>query len=247
MRGNGHETDDGERGRFDRALPALTLVAMATVLVALTILIGPVDVTRPDWLESEGGGGGPTDPAVTLTWAPSVPLATAEPATGSGLDFPFAEVFLGLALVVAAGIAYMLYRKVRLTRRSRASRVTGGEVEIDETVDDLRRAAEEAGDALRDDNVEASDAIIRAWLALERTAADSGAARGAAQTPSEFTADLLRRYRADADAVRRLLDLYEQARFSTDPEMSAHDVATAQRALDDITRTLSAHDAEEHA
>lgn len=246
MRSDGNDSDDARR--LDRALPALTLVAMAAALIALTVLIGPVDVSRPDWLKSEGGGGGPTNPSVTLTWGADMQTFP-EPAdpTPSTLNIPFTEIFLVIAIIVAVWIALLLYRRIRWARRPDASRITGGEVEFDETADDLRKAAEEAGDALHRGNMPSADAIIHAWLTLERAAAGTGAARIPTQTPSEFTATLLRHHQADADAVGRLLDLYEQARFSTRPEMSSDDVTDAKRALQAIMHTLSTKDAEKRA
>lgn len=244
MRRNDADDDTGS-SRLDRSLPALILVTMAAAFMALTVLVGPVDMTKPGWLDSEGGGGGPQDPAVTLTWGPSAPMATPGDG-GSSLDLPIAEILLVVTLTVAAVIAYVLFRKVRWSRRPKASRVAGGSVEVDETADDLRKAAEDAGNVLRRD-VPAQDAIVHAWLTLERAAAESGAPRKPAQTPSEFTAGLLRHYRADGEAVRTLLNLYERARFSTRPDMSGNDVATAQHALGEIMRSLQTAVSEEPA
>jgi hypothetical protein len=212
---------------------------LAAVFVALTVVIGPVDVTKPSWLEGDSGGGPPTDPVDARPVEEEFPnfLSTSPEPDSSNLDLPFAQIFLALAAALAAWIGYVLYRQIRQVKR-RASGIIGGDVTIDETAEDLRKAAEEAGDTLNRKDVPASDAIIQAWLMLERAAKDSGAPRGAAQTPSEFTAALLRQHRATPDAVQRLLTVYEFARFSTHPDLTETDVATAREALRDIMQSL---------
>jgi hypothetical protein len=78
-----------------------------------------------------------------------------------------------------------------------------------------------------------TDAIVASWLELEQAAAMSGISRSAAQTPTEFTADVLARTAADDRATRELLRLYLQARFST-MAITDDEVVQARRHLDDI-------------
>lgn len=93
-----------------------------------------------------------------------------------------------------------------------------------------------------DDAVEAlardlppGDAVIAAWVALERSAERSGVVRDRAQTATEFTLELLDSTRADPAASRALLDLYLAARFSEHPVTDEH-VTAARTALEQIGR-----------
>lgn len=81
------------------------------------------------------------------------------------------------------------------------------------------------------------DAVIAAWLALERAAGRCGVAREPSSTPTEFTVDVLDRTAADPVATRALLEVYLRARFGTDP-VTAHDVDAATDALTVLVRTL---------
>jgi hypothetical protein len=74
------------------------------------------------------------------------------------------------------------------------------------------------------------DAIVEAWLALEESAADKGIDRDPASTPTEFTLEVLDRTAAPPEAVRRLLHLYHEARFSH-RVITVADVAVARESL----------------
>ena len=52
------------------------------------------------------------------------------------------------------------------------------------------------------------DAIVAAWVAIERGAAQTGVARRPSQTATEFTVTVLSRTNADPDAIRILRGLY---------------------------------------
>ncbi|WP_051772819.1 DUF4129 domain-containing protein [Saccharothrix sp. NRRL B-16314] len=100
----------------------------------------------------------------------------------------------------------------------------------------VRRAAE-ALDELRDQAGPPGDAVIAAWLSLERAAEDSGVPRQDHQTPTEFTGDLLRRYEVDEGAAGTLKLVYQRARFGT-AAVTAADARTATEALERIVRDL---------
>ena len=78
-----------------------------------------------------------------------------------------------------------------------------------------------------------TDVIVAAWLALEEAAALIGSPRGAADTPTEFTAAVLAHTPADRIAVGQLLQLYHRARFST-AGAGADDLVSARRCLRDL-------------
>ena len=81
-------------------------------------------------------------------------------------------------------------------------------------MEQLQRAAARAEELLlaaRPGNV--GDAVIAAWMELERAATAAGSGRRPSATPTEFTVALLKRHDADADAMAALLAIYHRARF----------------------------------
>lgn len=76
-----------------------------------------------------------------------------------------------------------------------------------------------------------NDAIVAAWLELEEAAGGSGVRRHPAQTPAEFTMNVLAATGAEPEAARGLLRLYERARFS-EHSSSPEDVSTANLFLE---------------
>jgi len=85
---------------------------------------------------------------------------------------------------------------------------------LDESIDDLRSDAD-----LR-------RAIVAAYARMERTLAAAGVPRRPAEAPLEYLERALLGLDASADAVRRLTDLFEWARFSQyEPDPSMRDEA----------------------
>lgn len=62
-----------------------------------------------------------------------------------------------------------------------------------------------------------SEAVINAWLALERTARAIGIDDDVARTPAELVAEVLGGFHVDRGAIERLAALYREARFSEHP------------------------------
>lgn len=104
---------------------------------------------------------------------------------------------------------------------------------VDELQDAVTQALE-AIDAARD----AHDAVIAAWLVLERAAERTGVPRDPAQSPSEFARAVLAATNAHAPSADALLRLYLRVRFGTAPT-TAKDVSTARDALRRLTTDLS--------
>ncbi|RKS75499.1 uncharacterized protein DUF4129 [Motilibacter peucedani] len=107
----------------------------------------------------------------------------------------------------------------------------------DELVQRVVAGVEAAERAIEEDRAP-RDAVVGAWVALEEGAAESGVPRAPSTTPTEFALDVLRRTGADPLSTRRLLALYERARFSTEPVTDA-DVAAARECLADLRAGLS--------
>ncbi|MBW4719160.1 DUF4129 domain-containing protein [Saccharothrix obliqua] len=179
----------------------------------------------------------------------AVPTMTQSTSKTADLDVPpsAAAGSLVAVLVVLAGAALVvvigLLLTVRLPRRRRRGRgpvaVTGDEGGPD-APDALVRGAH---DALREFRARTGgpprDAVVAAWLRLERAAADSGAARQPHETPTEFTGALLARYRVDEAAAGVLRTTYQRARFGT-ADVTDEDARVAGDALEQVVRDLGA-------
>ena len=85
------------------------------------------------------------------------------------------------------------------------------------------------------------EAVINAWLTLERTAVAIGVDDDRSRTPAELVATLLAGQDVDRTAIERLAELYREARFSTHPVREDQREA-AREALrtvrEDLTRPL---------
>ena len=100
----------------------------------------------------------------------------------------------------------------------------------------LRQGAADARRMLAE-GTDPTDAIIAAWLTLERAAEESGVTRMPSHTPTEFAVLVLDRTAADPRATAGLLELYRRARFSQHPSGPA-DVAAAIRHLSALSESL---------
>jgi hypothetical protein len=121
-------------------------------------------------------------------------------------------IVLGLLLVVGAIIAAGRSRKDPKARREIAPEALAAA--LDESLDDLRTDAD-----LR-------RAIIAAYARMETALAAAGIPRHPAEAPLEYVERALLSLDTSAEAVRKLTDLFEWARFSHhEPEPSMRDDA----------------------
>ncbi len=188
------------------------LVLLLSVLV-LALLRGQgwLDALRlPPGLRSR-------DTLITQLTAPTGP---AQRLPGSGPRWlPF--VIAGALLL---GLAAATVVRERLARRRRAALAQPRELAelLDHALDEL----EHETDPRR--------AVIAAWIRMEHGLAAAGLPRRAAEAPFEYAARVLDRAAVQPASVRRLADLFEQAKFSRhtiDEEMrrAAVDAVTAIR------------------
>ncbi len=232
-------------GRSPFALTAAAVCfAGAALIVAMAAAVGPAEVSEPGWLSTDDRER--TNPNAEPGQMPTLPVPTSTPVESStdsvSVHIPWWAGLVAV-LAVAGVVLYLLLRALPWSTLRHVPRaIVGGHVdELPDAAEDLRAGVRAASDAL---SGEGAQAVIDAWLALESAAAATGAARGAAQTPSEFTADLLRRHHADSTGTSTLLALYHRARFSPDPGITPDDVAIARQALRSILDTLASPRAE---
>ncbi|MGW4114844.1 DUF4129 domain-containing protein [Actinosynnema sp. NPDC004786] len=184
----------------------------------------------------------PGDVEETTTTPASTPPADTdvEGSAAAGSLLVFLIVFIAVAVVAVIWLLVSL-GAFRFRRR----RGVGVAVDAPDLPEEhaqpppiLVRRAAEALEELRG-NVAGppGDAVIAAWLSLERAAEDSGVPRQGHQTATEFTGDLLRRYRVDETAAGTLRSAYQRARFGT-AEVTADDARAATEALAHIVRDL---------
>jgi len=142
---------------------------------------------------------------------------------------------VAMLLVGAAAILAGLTRRRRLARPRLAVEIAGTEdAEPGMAVVDLAAAAKSARVALsRRVGGPPADAIVAAWLVLERAAAAAGTRRAPHETPTEFASHVLAAHQADATELR---DLYHRARFGG--TVTAADVDAADQALSRLAATL---------
>jgi hypothetical protein len=230
-----------------RRQPSPAVVAAAAVLAPVLALlagaaVGPWD--RPTLEEPEISTSvetAPPMPLPTVTITPE-PEPEAEDATANTV---LRWALIVVAIVVAVVLALLLARLlVALMRRrepiTAAARLAVASAGADDTVDvPAMQDGIAAAQRLLAEDRPPRDAIIQAWLALEHAAASSGVARAPAQTPTEFTAVVLRRTPADHDAVETLLRLYLRVRFSEQP-LLPDDAVAARGALTAIARSWDA-------
>lgn len=106
----------------------------------------------------------------------------------------------------------------------------------------LRRTLHEGALRLRSGaHAGTADEVIRCWEGLEDDAGLRGVPRPPHQTPSEFSAELLRSLGADPLATEDLLHLYHRARFSAQP-LPADAAGRAAADLEAIAASLGDHD-----
>lgn len=131
---------------------------------------------------------------------------------GSGIGLLIALIALGVVLLVL--IIWVAYRIQRLARPAPALADLADEDEL--TAFQAKAALEDARTSLST-VVDAHDAVIAAWLALERAIAAAGVRRSPSETTLEFVVAVLGRLDLDRAALDRLAHLYRRALFDPRP------------------------------
>jgi hypothetical protein len=155
------------------------------------------------------------------------------PASGGWtLHVPWQPILYGL-LVVALVAAVV----ISIWWSSRIRRPAAPLVIEDVGTEELREAVESGRAALAEIS-DARAAIIACYLAMERSLADRGTSRTAADTPDELLARAVGAGTVRGPAASRLTALFYEARFSTHPVADGQRAA-AGAALDELARELA--------
>jgi len=229
------------RNRFG---PLLGVIAVLALIVAAAGLGGHIQATEhtgePIILQP------PPMPA-PIEDGPPV-LAEPDPEEDQGEEgsaFPWGYILtvlaaLALAMLVAASIVSMAKRK----RREKAFKMKiDAEFEDADFVPGLRVDLPALADAVKealsrlDEYRVPRDAVVAAWVELEKAAAQHGWFRDLSETTTDFTARLFVMSEVPQSQTTELRGLYQQARFSAAP-VTVSQVTQARSALEVIAREL---------
>jgi hypothetical protein len=180
------------RPRFDAQLLAvpLMLAIVGALLFALLALLG--------------GSSRPVALRLPAPVAGAPPPHPGRAAASGGGQVPLEPVALIVAAVVV-GVAAGVFA-LRARRRRAAAEAEPEQDALVAAVDDSLEDLAAEPDPRR--------AVIKAYDRMERALAAGGAPRDRAETPIEYLRRALAAVRASQGSIRRLTDLFEQARFS---------------------------------
>jgi Domain of unknown function (DUF4129) len=149
------------------------------------------------------------------------------------------DILLILAVLAALVTGLIMVARRLHWRREAARRHREAIAEFteDDAEADLKKAVEYGWLALRELD-DARGAIIACYLAMERSLAQAGTAREAAETPDELLARAAGSGLVRGGAAARLTEVFYEARFSTRELMPEHRDA-AEQALAELATRLS--------
>jgi len=150
----------------------------------------------------------------TLTTPADNGKNTLSPLNRRSAQIRWDEVAIVLGLLAALGVAAFAMRKSKPMKEWQMSSHEEVALALDESLDDLRSEP----DVRR--------AIIAAYARMERALAVAGLPRRPSEAPFEYLSRALQSLDASADAVTRLTDLFEWAKFSHhEPDEAMRDQA----------------------
>jgi hypothetical protein len=193
-----------------RLLVALLIVALFAAVVALVLM--PADATLNG------------NPLPRRRPPPEAQALNADGSSGRNVAAIAAAVVAGAALL--GTVLALVGAKVRADRRQRRM---GAAAAVEEE-DAVLEAVEESLDDLRRER-DVRRAIIACYARMERALDRAGSARRPAEAPFEYLARVLERITANGPAARVLTELFERAKFGTEP-MEERDKDRAVGALE---------------
>lgn len=148
---------------------------------------------------------------------------------------PPLDLLLVLSAALVFGVALIVLARLRLVRRRkqlsgrigvRNSLIPDAGPPPDEEVDtDLPEALDHGARTIGEGPPR--NAIVAAWVRLERAVESERFPHRPEETPSELVERALAAYQLDGEAIRRLAALYREARFSAHPVTEDHRVEAA--------------------
>ncbi|MEE1619038.1 DUF4129 domain-containing protein [Brachybacterium sp. J153] len=214
-------------------LAVLVLVGTGIVMLGASADRGPAPVVHEQGTRSAG-------PMATPEISFSEPdfgeqeQPTANPVAQRVAGSIMTVLLVLLGLVAAAAVVILLWRLRSLARPGPLEAEEAGEEEL--TVEQARAALDDARELLGI-QVDAQDAVIAAWLAVERAIAAAGVRRDPAQTTLEFVVAVLGTLDLDQGALDRLAHLYRRALFDPEP-LAETDRGEAATLLDTLLEGL---------
>jgi Domain of unknown function (DUF4129) len=219
----GEETDVAPAAALRFALKWLIGAGMAAVAVVLIADLHLHFLKKGKPLKL------PPQPKASLTKGPQPPKGYG----GWTLHLPWGPILYGLLVVaLLAAVVISIWWSSRLRRPAAPLVIEDlGAEELREAVESGRAALAEISDARA--------AIIACYVAMERSLADRGTSRAAADTPDELLAKAVTAGTVRGPAASTLTALFYEARFSTHP-VAAGQRAAASAALNQLADELAA-------
>jgi hypothetical protein len=152
-------------------------------------------------------------------------------------EFAWPVLWAAIAILVPAVVAALvLHRRQLLRKRARAKPVLERSVaeDLSDSIDDAIGDLEAEPDARR--------AVIAAYARMENALGRHGLARRPSETPLEYLSRMLLALHVRAEAVRRLTELFERAKFSLheiDGAMKSDAISSLRTIRDDLRETLA--------
>lgn len=160
-----------------------------------------------------------------------------EPTKPPDPDGPNTGLIITLVVLGVALLGLALWVAYRMRKLARPAPALAGFADEDELSAEQAMAALEDARAHLSTVVDAHDAVIAAWLALERAIAEAGVRRAPSQTTLEFVVAVLGALQLDHSALDRLSHLYRRALFDPQPLVES-DREEALALLDQLTADL---------
>ena len=197
----------------------LIQLGAAMALVALFVLAS-VNLRRMLTGRDAAAGGGRAPLAL-----PSI--APGQDAAAAAQTFDWAAAGIAAVVIVLVGlVAWRTLRRRAAVHRERTALARELEEVLTASADDLRA------------DTDARRAVIRCFSRMERTFAAHGLPRSRAEAPFEFVRRALAALEVPPDAVNRLTELFEEARFSEHP-IGGGERSQAVAALENVRAAVS--------
>lgn len=173
-----------------------------------------------------------TPPAQSPMPLPSRPPVAPHSASWLG------PVLWALLVLVVLAVAFLVWRRLPRHRGRHEVTALGASAsgQAGEPSAPVLREGVGTARSLLDQVADPTDAVLAAWVALEQAAERSGVPRRPADTPTEFTVEVLAATPADRRAVTTLLGLYHRARFGG--QVGPEAVVEARRCLDALASSF---------